>query len=67
MPASIDWEQLGYVAPIRNQGACGACWAYSAISALESHNYLVNKKRLNLSEQQLVDCVYKRDGCIGGW
>lgn len=67
IPASVDWRTLGYVTPIKNQGQCGSCWAFSSISALESYNYKVNKKLINYSEQQLVDCVYTRDGCQGGF
>lgn len=32
----IDWADKGLTGPIRNQGLCGACWAFSAIGSIES-------------------------------
>ena len=32
----IDWTAKGLMGPIRNQGLCGACWAFSAIGSIES-------------------------------
>ncbi|KAL7481940.1 hypothetical protein ACHAW6_007621 [Cyclotella cf. meneghiniana] len=33
---SLDWASMGLVGPVRNQGLCGACWAFSAVGAIES-------------------------------
>lgn len=75
LPASVDWRTQGYLNPIKNQGECGSCWSFSAVSAIESYNYKTNGKLLNFSEQQLVDCAYlyfgytgtQADGCDGGF
>jgi len=68
-PASVDWEAAGDVTPVKNQGDCGSCWAFSATGAIEC-NYAIHHNVLNsLSEQQLVDCTreYGNYGCDGGW
>lgn len=53
---------------MKNQGACGACWAFAATATCESWA-LFNSKTYDLSEQQLVDCSgsYGNKGCNGGW
>lgn len=33
---SIDWVSSNCMAPIQDQGQCGACWAFSAVGSLES-------------------------------
>ncbi|EAR95854.1 papain family cysteine protease (macronuclear) [Tetrahymena thermophila SB210] len=72
LAASIDWRKKGAVTSVKNQGGCGSCWAFSAAGLMESFNFIQNKTLIDLSEQQLVDCVipangYPSRGCDGGW
>ena len=69
IPASVDWRLKRAVSPIKNQGSCGSCSAFSAIASLESAYAITNRVSPPLlSEQNLVDCTYTKDMCeTGGW
>lgn len=76
LPDSFDWRNVGginYLNPVRDQGKCGSCWAFSAIGVIEA-KYNIEKDcpacNKDLSEQQLVSnpspcCGYCGD-CRGG-
>merc|ERR1712118_199011 len=57
----------GAVNPIKNQGQCGSCWAFTTVGTLESAYQISTGKLYSLAEQQLVDCDWNDDGCSGGW
>jgi len=68
LPSSVDWTEHGAVTPVKDQGQCGSCWAFSATGALEGAWFLKNGSLFNVSEQQLVDCstAEGNQGCNGG-
>ncbi|KAK7264105.1 hypothetical protein RJT34_31709 [Clitoria ternatea] len=69
IPAAIDWREKGAVTPIKNQGQCGSCWAFSTVAATEGIHQITTGKLVSLSEQELVDCDRKGvdQGCEGGY
>ncbi|XP_027348756.1 senescence-specific cysteine protease SAG39-like [Abrus precatorius] len=68
VPSAIDWRKKGAVTPIKNQGQCGCCWAFSAVAATEGIHKLSTGNLISLSEQELVDCDTNGvdQGCEGG-
>jgi C1A family cysteine protease len=68
-PAKLDWSQQGATSPVKDQGGCGSCWAFSATEGIESGLYMATKKMTQLSTQEIVACDKDEPdggGCGGG-
>jgi C1A family cysteine protease len=68
-----DWKGVNWMTPVKDQGACGSCWAEAPTGAAEALYNIENDYRypygynLNLSEQALTSACYGDLGsCTGG-
>ena len=68
LPPIFDWRDNdgNWVTPVRNQGDCGSCWAFSAVAQVESWWKIYNQDptMIDLSEQFLLSCS---EGSCEGW
>lgn len=66
--ASIDWRQHSpaVLTPVKDQGQCGSCWAFSATEQIETDVAMATGHLYTLSPQQIVSCDKTDDGCNGG-
>ncbi len=72
LPSRWDWREKapGGLPPIRNQGECGSCWAFTTLGVLECAIKIKESREEDFSEQWLVDCTNDGNnwkGCDGGW
>lgn len=63
LPETLDLRDK--MQPVKDQGDCGSCYAFSAVSVLEYH------AGVSISEQKIIDCSTSTNGpsygCDGGW
>jgi C1A family cysteine protease len=62
----VDWSGK-YTTPVKDQGYCGSCWAFSAAEQIESDAMRTLSKTWILSPEQIVQCDTTSQGCNGGW
>jgi len=65
VPDSVDWRTKNAVSPVKNQGGCGSCWAFSAVESIESSVFLNTGKMPILSPQNIVSCTPNPQHCGG--
>ncbi|CAI2374074.1 unnamed protein product [Moneuplotes crassus] len=64
---SIDHRNEGLVTDVKNQGACGSCWAFSTVASIEGAYAKEHGELKSFSEAHLAECDKFSGGCMGGW
>ena len=62
------WPQCPSIREIRDQGSCGSCWAFGAVTAMSDRICIHTGKKVHVSSENLLSCCYKCGfGCNGGF
>jgi len=68
VPNDVDWFAAGKCTPVKDQGQCGSCWAFSATETIESAIAMKQGSPPTLAPEEIVDCdtAGSDQGCNGG-
>jgi hypothetical protein len=64
--AFVNWAGV-LTTPVKDQGYCGSCWAFSATEQIESDSMRTLGTDYILSPEQITQCAPIAQGCGGGW
>lgn len=66
LPSSYDSRNDNLITPVKDQGQCGCCWAFTATATIEAQYAKKYGKSVDLSEQQVLSCTGGSNSCNGG-
>ncbi|KAL9649025.1 hypothetical protein ABK040_008402 [Willaertia magna] len=71
LPVQFDWTNvsgISYVPDVKDQGACGSCYAFATITSIESRIRIKTKNAFKpkLAIQDVISCSPYGQGCHGG-
>lgn len=59
LPSRWDWREAGKVSPVKDQGACGACYAFALNGAFESRLLIDGAGLFDWSENNAKECFWE--------
>jgi len=63
-----NWPECATMKMIRDQSACGSCWAFGAVEAMSDRYCVFMHMNLSISAQDMNSCCDScGDGCGGGY
>ena len=69
LPSAFDWNDLGMVSPVKDQKACGSCYAFASVGMFEARARVQTNNNWQplFSEQEITSCSDYSQGCSGGF
>jgi len=64
--AAEQWPQCTVIANVRDQSACGSCWAFGSVASFESRSCIATGKDVKYSPEDTAFCSNAGNGCQGG-
>jgi len=63
---TVNWGV--FMPPVKNQGKCGSCYSFGALTSIEARINIETGKKIILSEGEIIDCSYMMGNlrCNGG-
>ncbi|KAG8223838.1 hypothetical protein J437_LFUL007859 [Ladona fulva] len=68
--ARQKWRRCRTIGTVRDQGLCGSCWAFAAVSSMSDRICIKSNGRINVNisaEHVLSCCTTCGEGCDGGY
>ncbi|MBC7261582.1 MAG: hypothetical protein H5T63_06180, partial [Chloroflexi bacterium] len=66
LPARWDWREQGKVTSVKDQQACGACYAFATVADLESRMLIDGAGLYDFSENNAKECNWQAMNGLGG-
>ena len=74
LPSAFDWRDYGVETPVKDQGNCGSCYAFTLNAAIEGYMLMIGLEETDISEEHPKECIWEAlnypgqyGGCSGGW
>jgi len=64
--ARTQWPDCTGIAEVRDQSACGSCWAFGSVDSFQDRACIATGKDVRYSPEDTAFCSFAGNGCQGG-
>jgi cathepsin B len=64
--SATNWPKCSVIGNVRDQSACGSCWAFGSVASFESRRCIATGEDIKFSPEDTAFCSTAGFGCNGG-
>jgi len=64
--ARTQWPECGGISTVRDQSACGSCWAFGSVDSFQDRACIATGNDVRYSPEDTAFCSFAGNGCQGG-